>query len=349
MTETQRQGAMPTRLLEWVRRIAAVVGSLARDLGEGAVLWSAFITALAAMLAQAGRFNRTLDAISHLAPILLALAMATAAAAFLVRPRIRRQVLVLAAIGVVGFAALMAPELFGALIAPHGAATGEVIKVVQFNAWGSENRDPAGSARWILAQNPDFILAEESDNLSPILTAALQAQFPYEVNCATPSHCPEMILSRRAPLQGQGYWQPVNPLPFAWGRYPGVAGPIDIVVGHPPWPLPAAGQAANFVGLVKITAPLPHGSLIVGGDFNSTPWSFALKRLDRTLGLVRRTRALSSWPAGRFTRLGTVAPFPVLPIDQLYAGRDWRTVSVQRGPVLGSDHYPVVVVLARDP
>ena len=345
MTETQRQGAMPTRLLEWVRRIAAVVGSLARDLGEGAVLWSAFIAALAAVLAQAGRFNRTLDAISHLAPILLALALATAAAAFLVRPRIRRQVLVLAAIGVVGFAALMAPELFGALIAPHGAATGEVIKVVQFNAWGSENRDPAGSARWILAQNPDFILAEESDNLSPILTAALQVQFPYEVNCATPSHCPDMILSRRAPLDGGGY----SPLPFAWGRYAGVSKPIDIVAVHTIWPLPAQAQVAHFDALARITAPLPHGSLIVGGDFNSTPWSFALKRLDRTLGLVRRTRALSSWPAGRFTRLGTVAPFPVLPIDQLYAGRDWRTVSVQRGPVLGSDHYPVVVVLARDP
>ena len=36
----------------------------------------------------------------------------------------------------------------------------------------------------------------------------------------------------------------------------------------------------------------------------------------------------------------------VLPIDHVYAGPGWRTVSVQRGPKLGSDHYPVIVTLA---
>ena len=39
-------------------------------------------------------------------------------------------------------------------------------------------------------------------------------------------------------------------------------------------------------------------------------------------------------------------PFPFLPIDHVYAGRDWRTVRVQRGPRLDSDHYPVIVRLA---
>lgn len=39
-------------------------------------------------------------------------------------------------------------------------------------------------------------------------------------------------------------------------------------------------------------------------------------------------------------------PFPMLPIDHVYAGKGWRAVSVTRGPRLGSDHYPMVVVLA---
>ena len=58
--------------------------------------------------------------------------------------------------------------------------------------------------------------------------------------------------------------------------------------------------------------------------------------------------ALFSWPAAAFTRWNIRAPFPVLAIDHVYAGAAWRTVSVRRGPRLGSDHYPVVVVLARD-
>ena len=68
---------------------------------------------------------------------------------------------------------------------------------------------------------------------------------------------------------------------------------------------------------------------------------------DGLFGLERRTRALFTWPAGRFSRLRFAAPFPILAIDQVYAGSDWKTVAVRRGPELGSDHYPVVVELAR--
>ncbi|MGH7012300.1 MAG: hypothetical protein ACREEX_15810, partial [Caulobacteraceae bacterium] len=42
------------------------------------------------------------------------------------------------------------------------------------------------------------------------------------------------------------------------------------------------------------------------------------------------------------------SPFPFLPIDQVYAGDSWKTVSVKLGPRLGSDHLPVVVVLTRN-
>jgi endonuclease/exonuclease/phosphatase (EEP) superfamily protein YafD len=82
--------------------------------------------------------------------------------------------------------------------------------------------------------------------------------------------------------------------------------------------------------------------MILTGDFNATPWSAELRRLDRTLGLSRRDRGLATWPAqlsGRTWRL------PFMPIDHVYAGPDWATVSVERGPWVGSDHYPVIVTL----
>ncbi|HQR90495.1 MAG TPA: endonuclease, partial [Caulobacter sp.] len=50
---------------------------------------------------------------------------------------------------------------------------------------------------------------------------------------------------------------------------------------------------------------------------------------------------------GRFSRLAN-APAPFLPIDHVYAGGAWKTVSVVRGPALGSDHRPIVVKLRRD-
>jgi endonuclease/exonuclease/phosphatase (EEP) superfamily protein YafD len=83
--------------------------------------------------------------------------------------------------------------------------------------------------------------------------------------------------------------------------------------------------------------------MILTGDLNTTPWSFGLQRLDRTLGLVRRDRALSTYPAQLF---GRPWPLPFLAIDHVYAGPGWATVKVERGPWLGSDHYPVIVTLA---
>ena len=76
------------------------------------------------------------------------------------------------------------------------------------------------------------------------------------------------------------------------------------------------------------------------GDFNATPWSFTLQRLDHEFGLIRRDRALFSWP------IWPHLPAPFLPIDHVYAGDGWATVKVERGPKLGSDHYPVILTLA---
>ena len=47
-----------------------------------------------------------------------------------------------------------------------------------------------------------------------------------------------------------------------------------------------------------------------------------------------------------FSRWNIHMPLPFLAIDHVYAGAAWRTVSVERGPARGSDHFPVVVTLA---
>lgn len=107
-----------------------------------------------------------------------------------------------------------------------------------------------------------------------------------------------------------------------------------------------AVHAHQSRGLIEVVSHLPRERMILGGDFNSTPWSWDLQRLDREMGLIRRDRALATWPTGHSGGWRWPAPVPFLPIDHLYAGPGWATVSVVRGPRLGSDHYPLVVTLA---
>jgi endonuclease/exonuclease/phosphatase (EEP) superfamily protein YafD len=118
-------------------------------------------------------------------------------------------------------------------------------------------------------------------------------------------------------------------------------GPVTVLGIHAPWPTQAA-LAREHADFLPILRSYPAATTILAGDFNSTPWSFARRRDDRDFGLVRRTRALFTWPlAGRHR-----PPFPVLPIDHVYAGPAWATVGVARGPRVGSDHYPVLVTLS---
>ena len=100
--------------------------------------------------------------------------------------------------------------------------------------------------------------------------------------------------------------------------------------------------------IAELLNRFPKERLILSGDFNSTPWSFSRRHEDAMIGLERRTRGLFSWPADRGPA-GMGLPFALLPIDHVYAGPGWRTVRVERGPLLGSDHYPVIVTLAPLP
>jgi endonuclease/exonuclease/phosphatase (EEP) superfamily protein YafD len=95
------------------------------------------------------------------------------------------------------------------------------------------------------------------------------------------------------------------------------------------------------LALADVIDRYDHSRLIVAGDFNLAPWSFGLRRLDNRLGLERRDRALFSWPAYR-------SRIPFVPLDHVYAGAAWRTVSIERGPSLGSNHYPVVATLVLE-
>jgi endonuclease/exonuclease/phosphatase (EEP) superfamily protein YafD len=64
--------------------------------------------------------------------------------------------------------------------------------------------------------------------------------------------------------------------------------------------------------------------------------------------MTRRERALFTWPA-LIARLHRPSPLALLPIDHLYAGAAWKTLAVRPLPRTGSDHFGILVTLARDP
>lgn len=288
-----------------------------------------------ALVAQGGRFKAQFDVFAHFAPVWLVGGLGVILYGLVfARGRLRLATLVPGLTALVAAGSLIAPELTRPMSPRVDPGLPGQIKVIQFNT-EAENMDPEAAARWIVGQDPDIVVIEEA---TALISSQLLALAPYHVTCP---NCDVMILSKAAPLSSGVPWRelppPVPPLARATFAAPG--GPFTVVGVHMFWPLPGDFQQRQAVAVADLLNRFPRERLLLVGDFNSTPWSFARRRQDALFGLERRTRALFSWPAGQFPW------FPFLPIDHIYAGADIAKVSVRRGPKLTSDHYPVVAVL----
>ncbi len=291
------------------------------------------VCASAALAAQGGRWSPQLDILSHFAPFWLAGALVAGLYGFtLGETGSRRGLVALGASGVVLAALLIAPEYLRPAAPKAAPASPDQIKLIQINAW-RDSRDIDPAIDWLVAQDADIILLEEGEHLRE----PLARRTGYHLTGGSESLA---ILSKIKPISNgvrlpPGRWaQP----PLVRATFAGPQGEFTLIGTHYVWPIYGGFQRAQGRVLGELLAQFPRDRVILAGDFNSTPWSFARRAEDRRFGLERRTRALFSWPA--------TAPFPVLPIDQVYAGPGWRTVSISRGPRLGSDHYPVVAILA---
>jgi len=328
-------------MAEVMRLIVQLLSLLVR----GTALMLGLVGAGMAIACLGGAWSDRLDAFTHAAPLWLMMGVGAIVLGGAFARGGERWVMVgLGSAALLACSVLMLPEYWAAWRFKPAAPAASDLKIVQFNVW-ADNRAPEKSLAWILAQDADVVQIEEGGGASTKIVKGLRDAYPFS-NCDKNTRCETWIFSRKKMIARGGMPSEMPYLAGAWATLADAKGPFTVAATHYTWPLPAGIQQAQSRKLAQVLAPFGKQSTILTGDFNSTPWSFTLKRQDKLLGLRRWTRALASWPAGQFSRVA-VAPAPFLPIDHVYAGSEWHAVKIERGPVLGSDHRPVVVTLRR--
>lgn len=312
------------------------------------------IAAVFALLGLLGFRSDHYDLWNNFAPIWLVVCLAGAVLGWvsLGPRRARTAMAVVAFLSSLVFAFPIGLELGqGALqAASRPAAPKTVFKVATFNA-SAESYLPSASAAVLTAADPDVILVQEPVQLLAD-ARVLKAAYPYVVSCNAVSACELAIWSKR-PILRSGHKDKrlgdagLSDLEFLWAETTAPDGrPVTVATTHFIWQL-QRGQKGQRALLDRYAAALPQTDLVLSGDLNLTPWTYAMRVQDRRLRpLSRRTRALFSWPAF-VPRIFMPVSFPLVPIDHVYAGPAWKTVSVRRLPPAASDHYPVMVTLAR--
>lgn len=309
-----------------------------------AALLLAGVCGMAAVGAQAGRWNARLDLLTHFTPLWLAGGVVSLVAALLFMGGWRRWTFAgVAFVAVISSCSLLAVDLRRLPERYAAADPAQTLKIIEFNAW-IQNGDYKGIARWVAAENPDILVLPEG---AKPLADAIRAETAMRVFEGSGA----FIATRDKPLDERVAWDARflagGATALSWVVLRGPDGaPFTVVGVHCGWPIPARKAWADDQKITALLNTMDRPRTILAGDFNSTQWSFRQRIADAAFGMERRDRMNLTWPARLPMLHGRSFPTPFLSIDHIYADSSWRTVSVKRGPRLGSDHYPLVSVLA---
>jgi len=314
---------------------------------------AAALAALAAVGGLAGAWSEWLDVLNVLAPLwaLAGLAAAVAAVSLIPSGRARALTLALAAVAVTAAGVRVVPELAAALRSPGPAAGAPALSLLNLNAW-DHNIAAEATIETILAVGADVVTLQERGGIGRALPG-LAAAYPYATQCPGRAGWGLIVLSRLPALDqgclgGPGPRRGPQDIEAVWLRVTARDGrPATVVTTHIGWPMPPGRQSVQSQAFADYVGRLDSAELIVTGDFNMAPWTWAMGRQDRRLRpLIRRTRAFPTWPA-RLPRLEVRMPAPFLPIDHLYAGPAWRVAELKRVRTPGSDHFAIRAAFSR--
>ena len=101
---------------------------------------------------------------------------------------------------------------------------------------------------------------------------------------------------------------------------------------------------AELLLIAKEVGEMGDVPVIVAGDFNDVAWS-------RTTHLFQRTSGLLDPRVGRgfINTFNTRSRLIRYPLDHVFASRHFLLAELRRLPDIGSDHFPILVVLDYDP
>ena len=319
------------------------IGHAVASILRAAGCFVAVAAALLAVAGWAGRWSILLDGANALAPLTFGATFVAGVAVIAGARRGRARILLAAlmALGAAAAASRLVPEWRRQL--PGAPIAADNLRVLSFNVW-NDNPAPTGTVEAIARTGADVVLLQEADGTVGDALPALARRYPYRAFC--PTRCGLTILSRR-PLLASGIRlrhpdRRIYGSGLLWAVTPAPDGaPVMVATVH----YRHHNQERVQAELVAALANISRRSLILAGDMNLTPWTYSMARQDGALApLVRHTQGLASWPA----RLGAWRlPVPLLAIDQVYAGPDWRQLDVARIPAASSDHYGILATFSR--
>lgn len=214
------------------------------------------------------------------------------------------------------------------------------VSMIEYNMLKTNARSRA-DAEWLAAQDADILVLLEASRMQKEWGAVLQAKYPVMVSCSVHYPCSTVLFSRfplieHDALAGDGDADNRKALSALRAKLDVEGTEFTVVAAHldRPWPL---GEQAIWIEPMRDAVAEVTGPAVLSGDFNSAPWTHAIRSIGSAGDFRLGSGFVTSWPSAN-------PGFLRLPLDQLYL-RGRVEADVRTGPQLGSDHLPVLIEL----
>ena len=310
--------------------------------------------ALLAILALFGFAVPEFDLLNHAQIFLLpATLVGLVIVAVLLGGTLRSVAAIIMLVGVAASANVMLPEFLGSLRARPTAPASGTVTMMTHNLFGM-NYEMEKVVAAIRAEDPDIIVlqeyfGEQATDLHPLLLA----DYPFFVRCRGGKRANLGLYSRLPLTQVEDGACPNN----AYGTtrtahilaefQTGDGKPFSVITTHMDWPLPVARQREQLSALSAVVDKI-EGPMILAGDFNSTPWSYALRDFVARNGLARETVNLVTYPLSWYYFGAWRDTIPFLPLDHVMTRGGIVVHDLHAGRRTASDHLPVVFTFSVD-
>ncbi len=245
------------------------------------------------------------------------------------------------------------PEWLSSFSPRQAVSDVTTLKVMTHNIFGL-NYDMGRVDRAIREEDPDIVALQEFFPEQAGLGELLKSRYPYSVRCQGGKRANLGLYSKipfstemaegECPENAQGTQRTAHII-VKFELSTGVS--FSLMTTHMDWPYPIERQRAEFASAAE-AANAVKGPLVVVGDFNSTPWSYAMKRFEADTGLRRETRNLLTYPELFTVPRGLIRLEPFLALDHVFQ-RGMIVSDLHLGEQTGSDHLPVIFTISVAP
>lgn len=237
----------------------------------------------------------------------------------------------------------------------HTADTANRISILIVNVL-SDNREVGKLRDLIRDTDPDFILLSEPTQWWLDQLAGLEGEYPYTLFQPQENHYGKLVYSRLELEDPEIRFLIESDIPSIRLKVRLRSGHLVTLYGVHPRPpgLEEDGgtderedsdvRDAELLAIAREVQKLADAPVIVTGDFNDVSWS-------HTTNLFQRIGGLLDPRVGRgfFNTFATTSRLVRYPLDHLYASHHFRLAELRRLRDIGSDHFPLLVILDYDP